>query len=36
VQLRVLGSGLAPRLLDADEIERVRTGLAGYGQPTTP
>jgi L-fuculose-phosphate aldolase len=36
VQLRVLGSGLVPRLLDAAEIERVRAGLAGYGQSTTP
>ena len=32
VQLRVIGTGLPPRLLDADEIERVRVGLSGYGQ----
>ncbi|GAA1430180.1 class II aldolase/adducin family protein [Microlunatus lacustris] len=32
VQLRVLSTGLPPSLLDPDEIERVRVGLAGYGQ----
>ena len=32
VQLRVLSTGLPPRLLDPAEIARVREGLAGYGQ----
>ena len=32
VQLRVLATGRPARLLDADEIERVRVGLSGYGQ----
>jgi L-fuculose-phosphate aldolase len=32
VQLRVLSTGLPPRLLDRAEIARVREGLAGYGQ----
>ena len=32
VQLRVAGSGLPARLLDSDEIERVRQALSGYGQ----
>lgn len=36
VQLRVISTGLPPTLLDADEVERVRVGLSGYGQqPTT-
>jgi len=35
VQLRVISSGLPPKLLDADEVERVRAGLAGYGQQAT-
>jgi L-fuculose-phosphate aldolase len=36
VQLRVISTGLPPSLLDADEIERVRVGMSGYGQqPTT-
>ena len=32
VQLRVVSSGLPPRLLAADEIERVRSAMSGYGQ----
>lgn len=35
VQLRVIGTGLVPHLLDAAEIERVRVGLSGYGQRPT-
>jgi L-fuculose-phosphate aldolase len=33
VQLRVAASGLPPRLLPADEVQRVVTALTGYGQP---
>ncbi len=32
VALRALSTGLPPRTLDAAELDRVRTGLAGYGQ----
>ncbi len=32
VQLRVISTGLTPSLLGADEVERVRVGLSGYGQ----
>jgi L-fuculose-phosphate aldolase len=32
VQLRVLATSRPARLLDAEEIERVRIGLSGYGQ----
>jgi L-fuculose-phosphate aldolase len=35
VQLRVTSSGLPPRLLDPEEIERVRIALSGYGQEPT-
>jgi L-fuculose-phosphate aldolase len=36
VQLRVFAAGQPAHLLDAEEIERVRVGLSGYGQrPTT-
>jgi L-fuculose-phosphate aldolase len=35
VQLRVLGTGRPARILDAEEIERVRVGLSGYGQRPT-
>lgn len=32
VQLRILASGRPAKLLSAEEIERVRVGLSGYGQ----
>lgn len=32
VQLKVASTGLPAKLLDPDEVERVRQGLAGYGQ----
>jgi L-fuculose-phosphate aldolase len=32
VQLRVFGTGRPARLLEAEEIERVRVGLSDYGQ----
>jgi L-fuculose-phosphate aldolase len=35
VQLKVFATGQPARLLDAEEIERVRVGLSGYGQRPT-